>query len=70
MQNIISNFESLSEEDISKYAGQWIAVIDNKIMAHSKLFKEVYEYVKSKYPKERPLIGKLPEDIPVVLSID
>lgn len=69
MQEIISNFESLSEEDISKYAGEWIAIVDNKVIVHGKSFKEVYEFVKEKYPKERPLIGKLPEASPVIFSI-
>lgn len=69
MQNIISNFESLSEEDISKYAGEWIAVINNKIVSHGESLKEVYESAKKEYPQERPLIGKLPDNIPVILSV-
>ena len=70
MQDIISNFESLSGEEISKYAGEWIAVLDNKIVIHNKSFKEVHEFIKKNYPNERPLIGKLPEAIPTVFSID
>ena len=69
MQDIISNFESLSEEESSKYAGEWIAIISNKIVVHSKSFKEVYEFVRKNYPNEKPLIGKLPESNPIVLSI-
>jgi hypothetical protein len=70
MQDIVSNFESISEEQASKYAGEWIAVIDNKIVAHNKSFKEVYEFIKANYPKEKPLIGRLPESNPVVFSLD
>ena len=70
MNNIISNFESLSKEDISKYAGQWIAIIDNKVVAHNKSFNEMYIFVQQNYPKKKPLISKLPEAVPVVLSID
>ena len=69
MQDIISNFESLSEEETSKYAGEWVAVIDNKIVMHSKSFKEVYNFIKKNYPNEKPLIGRLPEATPIVLSI-
>ncbi len=69
MQDIISNFESLSEEESSKYAGEWIAIISNKIVVHSKSFKEVYEFIRKNYPNEKPLIGKLPESNPIVLSI-
>lgn len=69
MQDIISNFESVSEEILTRYAGEWIAVIDNKVVAHGESFKEVYDFIKENYPKERPLIGKLPEASPIVLSI-
>jgi hypothetical protein len=69
MQEIISNFESLTEEDISKYAGQWIAVIDGKVVFNSKSFKHLYTSVKEKYPSKKPLIGKLPEAIPTTLSV-
>lgn len=70
MQDIISNFDSLSEEEVSKYAGEWVAIINDKIVIHSKSFKEVYEFIKKNYPNEKPLMGRLPEAIPVVLSIE
>jgi hypothetical protein len=69
MQELISNFESLSEKEFSQYAGEWIAVVDNKVVAHSRSFKEVYEFVKNNYPNKKPLIGRIPELIPVVLSV-
>ena len=58
------------EEDISKYAGEWIAIIDQKVVAHSKDFKDINEILKERYPKKRPLITKLPLAMPTVLSID
>ncbi len=69
MEEIVSNFESLSEEDMSKYAGEWIAVIDNKLVAHSSSLKEVYEFTKQNYPNKKPLIGRLPEDKLIILSL-
>jgi hypothetical protein len=70
MQDIISNFESLSEEETSKYDGEWVAVIDNKIVIHNKSFKEVYNFIKTNYPNEKPLISRLIEATPIVLSLD
>ena len=67
MQSIISNFESLSEDDLTKYAGKWIAIIEGDVVAHSDFFEEVYQTVKADFPKKRPLIGKLPMAIPLVL---
>ncbi|MBU3906645.1 MAG: hypothetical protein KKA64_00150 [Nanoarchaeota archaeon] len=69
MQNIISNFDAISEEIMSQYAGEWIAVVDNKVIAHSKSFKEVYNLAKENYPHKKPLMGKLPENFPTVLSV-
>ena len=66
---IIDLIESLSEEIISKFAGKWIAVVNNKVAAYGDSFKEVYSKARIAYPKERPLVGKLPEANPVVLSI-
>lgn len=70
MQQIISNFESLSEDDLSKYAGEWVAILDGKIIINSKSFKEIYEFVENKYKGKKLLIGKLPDALPTVLSLD
>jgi hypothetical protein len=67
---MISNFESLSEEDSTKYAGEWIAIINNKIVAHGRDVKEVVKKAKMLYPKERPLIGRLPDAIPSIYALD
>jgi len=68
-EELISNFDSLSEKDISQYAEEWIAIIDGKVVAHNKQFQEMNEYIKKNYPGKRPLITKLPAAMPVVLSI-
>ncbi|MEK6873965.1 MAG: DUF5678 domain-containing protein [Nanoarchaeota archaeon] len=70
MQKIIDNFESLTEEVMTKYAGQWIAVVNGKVIANGKSFKEIYNKAKAKYPNEKPLFGKLPDARLSVLSID
>ena len=40
-EQINSNFESLSPEDLNKYSGQWIAIIDNSIVINSESFKDI-----------------------------
>jgi len=47
--------------DISNYIGEWIAVCNQKIVAHGKDVKEVFKEAKLKYPKEKPLITRVPE---------
>jgi hypothetical protein len=68
MSKAIDNFESLSEEDSTKYAGKWIAMVDGKVVCIGDSFKQVYTESKINYPKSRPLIGRLPEANPIVLS--
>ncbi|MFQ5531511.1 MAG: DUF5678 domain-containing protein [Candidatus Nanoarchaeia archaeon] len=70
MENIISDFEALSEEEMTKYAGKWIAVLDGKVIKHEKSFKKLYEFIKKNHPGEKPLMGKLPDAVPVVLSLE
>ena len=66
--NINENFESLDEEVFTKYAGQWIAAIDGKVVAHGNSLKEIYNLTKKEYPKKEPLFGKLPERTLTILS--
>ena len=70
MQDIVDNFESLSEKEFSEYAGEWVAVVDGNVVAHNKIFKEVYEFIKEHYSREKPLMGRIPEATPVVLSVE
>ena len=60
MQSVSKNFDSLSDEEFSMYAGKWIAVIDGKVVISGNSFKEVYSKVKEKYKGKRPLVGKVP----------
>jgi len=69
MQKLIDNFDSLSEEMMTKYAGKWIAVINGDVVASGKSFKEVYELVKIKHPKSKPLYGLVPEAVPLVFNV-
>ena len=69
MQKIIDNFESLSEEVMTKYAGQWIAIVNGKVIANGKSFKEVHKKVQSSYSNEKPLYGWVPDAIPSIFNI-
>ena len=60
-KQIISNFESLSEEDLKKYSGKWVAVVKGSIVLQNKSFKSLMEFVKKDYPNDKPLVGKIPE---------
>ncbi|MFH1588432.1 MAG: DUF5678 domain-containing protein [Candidatus Diapherotrites archaeon] len=53
-----SNF--YANANLSKYAGQWIAVINKKVIAHNKNVKTLMKEAKEKYPAVVPFIAKVP----------
>jgi len=55
------NYDYFMKADLSKFIGQWIAICGKKIISHGKNAKKVYNEAKSKCPKERPLLTKVPE---------
>ena len=55
--------------DLSKYVGEWIAIIDDKIVAHGHDVKKIYKEAKERYPKKRPLITKVPEKETMILIL-
>ena len=65
----IDNFESLSGEIMTEYAGKWIAVVNGKVVAYGKSFKEVYKSAKDNFPLSKPLFGRVPDKVPIVFSI-
>ncbi len=47
------------KEDLSRYAGMWIAIVDKKIVASDKDVAKVVEEVMKAYPGRNPLITKV-----------
>ncbi len=69
MQNINENFDSMICENTEKYSGKWVAILNKRIVAVGNSFREVFNFVKKKYPNDRPLIGRIPESVPVVFNL-
>jgi len=57
----VQNYELFMKADLSHYIGQWVAICDNKIVAHGEDLKKVFKEVKAKCPAKKPLITKVPE---------
>lgn len=49
------NYETYLALDLAKYAGKWIAVLENKVIASGSDFQEVFEKTKKEYPNKKPL---------------
>ena len=47
--------------NLDNYIGQWVAICEQKIVAHGKDAKKVFKEAKEKCPKERPLLTRVPD---------
>ena len=50
------------EADVSKYVGEWIAVAENKILAHGKSLKDVVERAKMLVGGNKFILAKVPSE--------
>ncbi len=57
--DIIESYKFLLTANLSKYEGEWIAVVDKEIVASDKSFKKAYNTAKKKYPDKEPLLDKV-----------
>ncbi|MDG7038668.1 MAG: succinyl-CoA synthetase subunit alpha [Nitrososphaerota archaeon] len=47
---------------LGEYAGLWIAIVDNKVVAQAEDGKKAYDEAKSRYPHKTPLITQVPRE--------
>lgn len=62
-----SDLDYFAKADLGRYAGKWIALLGNKIIAVGKNFKEVAEEVDRKHLGGNPLLSKVPEKMAQIL---
>lgn len=51
----------LESEDFSQFEGQWVAILDKKVIAHGKIFSDVYEQVQDRKITRTPLYHRIPK---------
>jgi len=49
-------------KELENYVGEWIGIVDNKIVARGKDAKEAFNKTKKKYPNKIPYIMRVPND--------
>jgi len=54
-------------EELKKYTGRHVAIIDDQVIAVGDSAKEAYEIAKRKFPKEIPLLTYIPKGETLVL---
>ena len=55
------NYQFFMKANIESYIGQWVAICNQKIVSHGKDVKKVFKEAKEKFPKERPLLTRVPD---------
>jgi hypothetical protein len=58
----MNEYQFYMDTNVDKYIGEWISIVNKEIVAHGKDVKKVFSETKSKYPKIRPFITKVPEE--------
>jgi len=53
------NYSYYMKADLSQFIGEWIAICDEKVIAHDSNFKKTFEKAKELCPNKRPLLTKV-----------
>ena len=56
--------------DFTKYKGEYVAIVDKKIVASGKNAKDVLDDAKKKYPEKEIVLRKVPEEETLILVIE
>ena len=59
----IENEFLMSMEDVERYKGKWIAILDKEIIAEGKILSEVYLEAMKKSKGRTPLFDHIPEKL-------
>ena len=61
------NYDWYIKADTQRYAGKWIAIVDQKIVASGDDAEKVYREARTKYPEKKPSLAKVPSKEILVL---
>jgi len=59
----MSEYEHYIKSDFTSYAGEWIAILAKKVVAHGATFKEVAEIVDKEFAGKKALITRVPPKV-------
>jgi len=67
MKDALEYFRTNFAEMINKFEGEYVAIIEEKIIAHGKDAKKVYQDAKDKFPKKTVFLGQVPRKEAMIL---
>ena len=61
-----ANYEWFLKRDFSQFSGKWLAIIDKKVVASGKNVGNVIKEAKKEYPKKKPFITKVRDNLSIL----
>ncbi|GEM_PF-2223216 len=58
--SLAKNYDFYADADLTRYAGEWVAIVNEKVVAHRKNVKELIRIAAQKCPGITPFIAKVP----------
>ena len=61
VQNMGNEYEFFIKTPLEKYIGEWVAICDQKIVAHNQDVEKVYAEAIKICPGKRPFFARVPD---------
>lgn len=65
-----ANYNYFIKTDLVNYIGEWIAIVDEKVVASGKSVKQVFAAAKQKFPKKKMLLAKVPSKETMIFYVN
>ncbi len=54
-----TNYDWFIEHDFSRYSGEWLVIIDKRLVAHGNDVNKILKEAKKKHPNKMPFVTKI-----------
>lgn len=61
------NYAFYMATDLSAYLGEWVAIVEKKVVAHGSSVKDVYGKAKRSFPGKVPFLACVPKPAAMIL---
>lgn len=67
ISDLQSNYNFYLKSNLNRYNGQWVAIVNKKVISHSRSPKKAYLTAKKKFPNKNPFMAKVSSNQAMVL---
>jgi hypothetical protein len=61
------NYEYFMEADLHGFVGEWIAIVDRRVVSHGRDVRVVFKEAKKKCPDKKPFMARVPGEETMIL---